>query len=277
MIRTLILLSALAILLTACGEQQASAPEPAVENPTPADNSRNSLDWAGTYSGTVPCADCQGITTQLTINDDGTYVLQTQYLGKSDELFLTEGNFTWQDDGNHIVLQGIESGPSIYQVGENHLRQRDMNGKPITGDLADSYVLHKAMPKAAMPARMSTGSDGPPLVGTYWKLVEVMGSPVEPVEGRIPAHMLLHAEDKRVAGNAGCNSFFATYELDEAKGGLRFSKAGSTLMACPDMSTEQAFHKALEQVDSYVIAEDGRLSLHRAKMAPLMRFEAVDM
>ncbi|MDE5451088.1 copper resistance protein NlpE N-terminal domain-containing protein, partial [Elizabethkingia meningoseptica] len=30
-------------------------------------NAQNSLDWAGTYEGTVPCADCPGIKTTITL------------------------------------------------------------------------------------------------------------------------------------------------------------------------------------------------------------------
>lgn len=278
MTRTHLLIPAMALLFAACGGQQAPAPEPAPENPTPADNSRTSLDWAGTYSGTVPCADCEGIATRLTINDDGTYVLQTQYLGKSEELFVAEGGFTWQDDGNHIVLQALEGAPLIYQVGENHLRQRDMEGKPITGESADNYVLRKAMPGMAMAARMSADAPRPALEGPRWNLVELMGKPVPEADNPArAAHIVFDAAEKRAAGSAGCNRFFASYELDEANGRLRFSKAGSTMMACPDMSVEDAFHQALEQVDNYTIGEDGRLSLNKAKMAPLMRFEAVDM
>lgn len=274
MTRTHLLIPAIALLFAACGGQQAPAPEAASEKPTPADNSRTSLDWAGTYKGTLPCADCEGITTWLTINADGSYELHTQYQGKGDvTVFLRDGNFSWMDDGNHIVLEGIQDAPNIYQVGENHLRQRDMEGKPITGDMADRYVLHK-VEQAATKADAMTA---PALLGTYWKLVEIMGKPVTHDERRVPAHMVLQTEEKRVAGNAGCNSFFATYELDETKGSLRFSKAGSTMMACPDMSVEDAFHQALEQVDNYTIGQDGRLSLNKAKMAPLMRFEAVDM
>lgn len=267
MSRAYILLPALALLFSACGEQQAPALETAVENPSPADNSRTSLDWAGTYSGILPCADCAGIAQRLTIVENGTFTLNVKYLGTIEDTSNIEGTFVWEEDGNHIVLQSAGR-PGVYQVGESHLWLRDPDGKPINGEMADRYVLTKEAP--ALPA--ATDMSKPALVGTYWKLVEVMGKPVVPAEVRIPAHMLLHAEDKRVAGNAGCNSFFATYELDEAKGRLRFSKAGSTMMACPDMSVEDAFHMALEQVDNYTIGEDGRLSLNNTKMAPLMRF-----
>ncbi|MBL7962855.1 MAG: copper resistance protein NlpE N-terminal domain-containing protein [Flavobacteriales bacterium] len=255
-------------LLGACSTPAGPTDE-AARAPTPAPDahtSRNALDWAGTYSGTVPCADCEGIATQLTLNTDGTYTLRTAYLGKNTGPFVQEGSFTWKDDGNHIVLQGNEGRPGIYQVGEERLIQRDLEGKPITGDLADRYVLNKAATPGAVSAKQ-------PLEGTRWQLVEVMGKPV-PVSTGAGAHLILTAQDKRAAGNAGCNSFFAGYELDEAKGVLRFTQAGSTMMACPDMSVEDAFMKALQQVDNYTLGEDGRLSLNKGRMAPLLRFEA---
>ena len=33
-------------------------------------NSRNSLDWNGVYKGVLPCADCEGIETVITLLND---------------------------------------------------------------------------------------------------------------------------------------------------------------------------------------------------------------
>jgi uncharacterized lipoprotein NlpE involved in copper resistance len=107
------------------------------------DNSMVSLDWDGTYSGTVPCADCQGIETSLTLNKDKTYRLKTKCLGKSDKVYEKTGTFTWNTEGSTIMLMGISNAPSQYAVGENVLFQLDMSGKRITGNLADSYKLRK--------------------------------------------------------------------------------------------------------------------------------------
>ena len=46
------------------------APDPRLPS---GDNSRNSLDWQGTYVGTVPCADCPGIRMRIELKDDGTF------------------------------------------------------------------------------------------------------------------------------------------------------------------------------------------------------------
>lgn len=107
------------------------------------DNSMVSLDWDGTYTGTIPCADCQGIETILTLKKDKTYILKTKYLGKSDTFTEKSGTFTWNAEGSTIILQGISNTPNQYLVGENLLFQLDMSGKRITGGLADSYKLRK--------------------------------------------------------------------------------------------------------------------------------------
>ncbi|UYZ62703.1 copper resistance protein NlpE N-terminal domain-containing protein [Hymenobacter weizhouensis] len=110
----------------------------------PAHNSRNSLDWAGTYSGTLPCADCPGIRTELTLNQDLTYRLRTLYLGKgTGKPIEATGVFRWDDAGRTVRLPGLDDQPAHYLVGENQLIQLDKNGQRITGSLAEKYVLRK--------------------------------------------------------------------------------------------------------------------------------------
>jgi uncharacterized lipoprotein NlpE involved in copper resistance len=115
-----------------------------IETPTDSHNSQNSLDWQGSYKGTTPCADCEGIETELVLNIDLTYVMKTKYLGKGDgKTFEEKGNFVWDKTGGIISLEGLKGRPSHYNVGENRLIQLDMEGKPITGALAEKYVLTK--------------------------------------------------------------------------------------------------------------------------------------
>ena len=105
-------------------------------------NSRDSLDWAGTYAGLTPSASGMGIEVRLTLNGDGTYELHYSYVGRAEADFMSTGNFTWDDAGSVITLD-LDSGPCYYQMGENMLRQLDLEGQEITGDLADMYILRK--------------------------------------------------------------------------------------------------------------------------------------
>ncbi len=108
------------------------------------DNSETSLDWDGIYVGTTPCANCEGIETELTLGKNKTFVLKTKYIGKGAEKIKTEkGTFSWDGSGSVIVLNGLEHKPNQYKVGENHLVQMDMQGKIVEGSLASKYILQK--------------------------------------------------------------------------------------------------------------------------------------
>lgn len=108
------------------------------------DNSETSLDWDGVYVGTTPCANCEGIETELTLGKDKTFVLNTKYIGKGAEKINTEkGTFSWDESGSVIVLNSLEHKPNQYKVGENHLVQMDMQGKIVEGSLASKYILQK--------------------------------------------------------------------------------------------------------------------------------------
>lgn len=108
----------------------------------PAHNSRNSVDYEGTYIGTLPCADCEGIRIEITLATE-TFVMRTEYLGVDNpQPFETGGRYEWDDTGSIITLEGVAP-PNRYIVGENILIQLDMNGKRVTGEFADRYILRK--------------------------------------------------------------------------------------------------------------------------------------
>ena len=101
-------------------------------------NSQNSLDWSGTYSGVLPCADCDGIETEIALNNDMTYVKKAKYKARDEK-----GIFVWDKTGSIVVLKGVNEVPSQYKVGENKLTQLDMEGNAIIGSLANNYILKK--------------------------------------------------------------------------------------------------------------------------------------
>ncbi len=104
--------------------------------------SQNSLDWSGVYTGILPCADCEGIETQIELNPNLSYQKITTYLGKSMEPFSSEGNFSWDDTGSTIQLHNEDS-PNSYKVVENALIALDMKAEEIEGSLQTKYRLEK--------------------------------------------------------------------------------------------------------------------------------------
>lgn len=106
-------------------------------------NAQNALDYWGTYTGTLPCADCEGIETVIVLSQESTYTIKTTYLGKgSDNEINSQGSFSWNDEGNSITLLN-EAEPNQYFVGENVLFHLDREGNRITGNQAERYRLEK--------------------------------------------------------------------------------------------------------------------------------------
>ncbi|WP_394203102.1 copper resistance protein NlpE [Shewanella waksmanii] len=139
----------LALMITGCSttKQPASpTPMPAhlqAADPIPVgDTSQNALDWNGTYQGVTPCASCEGIATEITLNRDNTFTMRTQYLGENEQVFESTGTLFWLGQGNIIRLGEGESQP-LFLVGENQLFMLDKQGKRIQGALAEHYRLTK--------------------------------------------------------------------------------------------------------------------------------------
>jgi heat shock protein HslJ len=110
------------------------------------------------------------------------------------------------------------------------------------------------------------------LTETYWRLSELMGKPINRVDGKKEVHMILKIDGKRVKGFLGCNSFNGIYTVDGNR--ITFSKMASTMKACIDMSDEKELIEVLNKVDNFNI-NSSILSVNKARMAPLAKFEAV--
>lgn len=108
-----------------------------------ADNSKTSLDWAGTYKGTIPCADCPGIDETIEIKADGTFKLVDHYQERKDGHFEEVGMYEWDNAGNKIVLTLKDGGKKHLAVHEGSVLVLDQEGNVITGNLAENYRLKK--------------------------------------------------------------------------------------------------------------------------------------
>jgi len=111
----------------------------------------------------------------------------------------------------------------------------------------------------------------------YWKLIELNGKPVVLDESfKREPFFILRTEERRVNGHGGCNTFFGTFEIDTATKRIKFSQMSTTMMMCLNMEIEDGMKKVFEMADNYSLSPDGKfLSLNRARMAPLARFEVV--
>lgn len=109
----------------------------------------NTIDWEGIYEGTIPCADCDEIFTELTINNDNTFLMQsTKIIGDKKYKTLDKGFYQWDESGSKITLNFSES-KTMYQVEENKLVLLDQDGNKMPESETKNYTLIKKEMKVA--------------------------------------------------------------------------------------------------------------------------------
>ncbi len=60
--------------------------------------------FAGTFAGTVPCADCPGMDVTLVLEGDGTYNVTHVYQGRPDGTWSIGGHWSVESDNGVIRL-----------------------------------------------------------------------------------------------------------------------------------------------------------------------------
>jgi len=223
--RILLSLLALTLTLTAC------MPGKDVDGLSPdakadaAHNSRNSLDWAGVYEGVMPCADCPGIQTRLTLNGDQTYELSTLYLDRENTARIVRGRFSWQPNGNAITLDAQRGGQQ-FMVGEGRLAQLEAGAAPSWPQPPQRELKRVATPAEAGMQRT--------LESHRWMLTSATGAQGQRIEGLSAGAgrpIVFSFAEGRLNIEGGCNRIFGDYQIDGGSR-LKVGRMASTMMAC---------------------------------------------
>jgi len=216
-----VILFAVATIVAAAARQSGGGTPP---QPAETHNSRNSLDWAGTYEGVLPCADCAGSKTRLTLNRDDSYRLVTQAHGSRNAEKSVSGVFTWQPSGNAITLDE-RGGRQEFSVGEGRLTLlRPKSGASQSS--AANPVLTLAAPHSG---------DLEQQLGRYrWTLVAATDANNRRIAG-LPAGqdhpVVLSFDGSRLSVQGPCNRLVAGYQFTAANQ-LTVIGGASTKMAC---------------------------------------------
>lgn len=97
--KKIILLLLLSTPLVGCDEPETvtlSAEKRSLTNTSPTKLNKEplakiALDWDGTYTGILPCANCEGIDYQLTLHNNNTYTLIRHYEGLKNSIAKSPG------------------------------------------------------------------------------------------------------------------------------------------------------------------------------------------
>ena len=110
-----------------------------------------------------------------------------------------------------------------------------------------------------------------PLVGTEWKLVQMMGREVVATGD---CYTLLLHDNGTVTGQGDCNRFTATYTVTP-KRALTFADLGSTRSFCENFEQENRYFDIIESVTHYEMNAENMLLLSNGVLVAIMRPKTV--
>lgn len=228
-----------------------STSAPAVDETPVVDmhNSRNSLNWSGTYEGVLPCEDCAGVHVRLTLSQDSTFEIVTRRLVRDAVPSAGRGQFEWQADGNTIVLDAVGD-DRRFAVGEGRLIPRE-EGQSWQSPSAVLLKLHPG-------ARSAGQSLADMLRDRTWTLVNATDATNTRIEALFPdperAFEFSFAES-RLHAEGGCNGVRGGFRIG-ADGKLEVTGMMSTRMACPEplMQADATLERLLAEPLELVLA-----------------------
>lgn len=92
----------------------------------------------------------------------------------------------------------------------------------------------------------------PSITEVDWKLTLLNGTDCASLQ---PPITITFSPDNKVAGHAGCNRYFGSYNKSQAE--LSFSQMGATKMFCDGkMEIEDSFLKTLAEVDGFSVSNN---------------------
>ncbi|HSN22699.1 MAG TPA: copper resistance protein NlpE [Methylomicrobium sp.] len=105
-----------------------------------------SEEFHGIFYGYLPCSDCAGIKTTLSLKQKNSYLLVTQPARESSREYYERGKYDWNEENRTVILTPTKGGTKIrrFRIEDaGTLIQLNEDGSRITGD-EDSYTLRSS-------------------------------------------------------------------------------------------------------------------------------------
>ena len=104
-----------------------------------------SQKYHGVFYGLLPCEDCDGIKTTLSLKNRNNYLLVTQFAKASAREYFEKGKYTWDEETKTVTLiSRKDSTERKYKIQDETLTQLSSKGSSLkSNQKGTSYVLHK--------------------------------------------------------------------------------------------------------------------------------------
>lgn len=106
------------------------------------------------FSGYLPCADCQARRYRLNLFTDQSFFLSTVYTGRENPAIYDIGSWSLSSDRRTLTVHGGQERPLMFRVvDQNTLRKLDLDGREIDSTL--NYSLSRMGQFEAIEARLT--------------------------------------------------------------------------------------------------------------------------
>lgn len=106
-----------------------------------------SKEFHGVFYGYLPCSDCNGVKTTLSLKHNNNYLLVTQPARESSREYYEKGKYDWDDEKRTLVLTPRDSQVEAKQYrieDEGTIIQVNKDGSIMVGGKADRYTLRRS-------------------------------------------------------------------------------------------------------------------------------------
>ncbi len=98
-------------------------------------------EYCGVYEGTLPAADAPGIKTTISLDKAQNYTERMVFIDRENADFSEKGSYLVDDD--MLTLKPSAREKTYYRIEKGQLRLLNQDKEPITGALAEHYILKK--------------------------------------------------------------------------------------------------------------------------------------
>ncbi|MFU8822331.1 MAG: copper resistance protein NlpE N-terminal domain-containing protein, partial [Gammaproteobacteria bacterium] len=245
--------------------------------------SRVSIDWAGSYEGLLPCAECADLHVKLILARDGSFEIVSRPLVRGAAPASERGQLDWGPGGNIIIL-GTASGEQRFAVGEGRLLLLEAGQTQPAWDRSEAIL-----PQSAVGGHSPRQELGELLEDHRWMLVDATDANHQRLDALFPEperSFSFEFAGSRLHAQGGCNGVRGAFLID-ADGLLVVTGGMSTMMACakPLMEADAALSALLaEPLEPVLVAsaqptlalltEAGEVLVLTGELTPEARFGA---
>ena len=207
-----------------------------------------------TFFGVLPCVDCKGIRYQIELRPDSRFaeIVQRLHGGDNQSIEVSSGIWWISEDGTRLTLDsGADPAGddmrSVWQVEIGHtLRLLEAPLLSITAGPSAELARTDSLPSIWEERFYHFQA---PLADMRWVPRRIGGHAVKVRASQNEPWIVLNSKDRQVTGSGGCNRITGSYDVGVQT--LRLRSLAATRMACPELRSETAFLKVLEQTWGY--------------------------